>query len=74
VPASRAAEFVPKFADAVDALKIGMPWDEGVKITPLCEDGKPEGIKAFIEDALKVCSVRVRRAGVHAACSTAHTS
>jgi glyceraldehyde-3-phosphate dehydrogenase (NADP+) len=60
VPASRAAEFVPKFVDAVDALKIGMPWDEDAKITPLCEDGKPEGIRDFIEDALKVRTARAR--------------
>lgn len=50
---SRAAEFVNKFAEKVDALKVGMPWDEGVKITPLCEDGKPEVIKDYIENALQ---------------------
>jgi glyceraldehyde-3-phosphate dehydrogenase (NADP+) len=55
VPESLAAQFVPKFVEAVDELKIGMPWDEGVKITPLCEDGKPDGIKDFIENALKAC-------------------
>jgi glyceraldehyde-3-phosphate dehydrogenase (NADP+) len=51
---SIANKFVPKFVEAVDGLKFGMPWEEGVKVTPLCEDGKPEGIKDFIEDALKV--------------------
>ncbi|EIN05485.1 aldehyde dehydrogenase [Punctularia strigosozonata HHB-11173 SS5] len=50
---SIAAEFVPKFAAEVDAMKIGMPWEDGVKITPLCEDGKPDGIRDFVEDALK---------------------
>jgi glyceraldehyde-3-phosphate dehydrogenase (NADP+) len=54
VPESRAKEFVEKMVAKVDGLKVGMPWEEDVKITPLCEDGKPEGLKDFIEDALKV--------------------
>jgi len=50
----RVADFLPKFVEAVDAVKIGMPWDADAKITPLCEDEKPNGLKNFIEDALKV--------------------
>ncbi|KAH9832237.1 aldehyde dehydrogenase [Rhodofomes roseus] len=53
VPEKRVADFVPKFVQAVDALKIGMPWDADAKITPLCEDEKPNGLKDLIEDALK---------------------
>lgn len=45
-------EFLPRFATQVDALKFGEPWEEGVKLTPLPEPGKPEYIKELIDDAL----------------------
>lgn len=46
-----AEEFNRKFCTAVDKLKIGMPWDEGVKITPLPEEGKVEYMAGLIRDA-----------------------
>lgn len=49
---SVAASFVERFSKAVDALKPGMPWDEGVSITPLPEAGKTEWLKSLLEDAL----------------------
>lgn len=64
VPEKRAADFIPKFVEAVDALKMGMPWDPDVKITPLCEDEKPNGIRDFIEDALKVRDTYIYSSGI----------
>jgi len=48
---SRADEFLAKFSAAVSALKIGMPWEPGVSITPLPEAGKTEWLSGFVEDA-----------------------
>lgn len=44
--------FLKQFAARVDELKFGNPWDEGVKLTPLPEPGKPEYIQELIDDAL----------------------
>lgn len=38
---SIAEAFLKKFCEAVDNLKMGLPWEEGVKITPLPEENKP---------------------------------
>lgn len=37
---------------AIDKLRVGMPWQRDVSITPLAEPGKPERLKQMIEDAL----------------------
>lgn len=42
---SLADQFVPAFAAEVDKLKIGLPWEAGVKITPLPEPDKPDYIR-----------------------------
>jgi glyceraldehyde-3-phosphate dehydrogenase (NADP+) len=44
-------EFNSKFADAVDKLKFGMPW-ENTFLTPLPEPSKPMYIKDLIDDAI----------------------
>jgi glyceraldehyde-3-phosphate dehydrogenase (NADP+) len=49
---SLAADFVARLGDAVDALKVGMPWQPGTQITPLPEDGKPEVLRALVDDAI----------------------
>ncbi|NNC70594.1 MAG: NADP-dependent glyceraldehyde-3-phosphate dehydrogenase [Flavobacteriaceae bacterium] len=46
-----ADEFNKRYSEKVDALKYGNPWDEGVKLTPLPENGKVEYIQQLIEDA-----------------------
>jgi glyceraldehyde-3-phosphate dehydrogenase (NADP+) len=46
-------EFNARFTKAVDALKFGNPWEEGVKLTPLPEPNKPEYIQGLINDALE---------------------
>ena len=35
-----------------DALKIGMPWEDGVQITPLADPRKPSCLAELLEDAL----------------------
>jgi len=47
-----ATEFVEKLNAAVSALKPGLPWENGVKITPLPEEDKPDYLKACIDDAI----------------------
>lgn len=46
-------QFTRQFADAVDALKPGMPWDDGTAITPLPEPGKCAYLQELIDDARK---------------------
>lgn len=46
-----AEEFNKRFAKRVDALKFGNPWEDGVKLTPLPEPGKPAYIQELIDDA-----------------------
>ena len=45
-------EFNERFANGVDELKFGNPWDEEVKLTPLPEPGKVDYIQELIDDAL----------------------
>jgi glyceraldehyde-3-phosphate dehydrogenase (NADP+) len=49
---SIADAFLTKFATEMSNLKLGMPWDKGVHITPLPEPGKPAYLTRCIEDAL----------------------
>ena len=44
-------EFNTRFAKAVDALKFGLPWEEGAFLTPLPEPSKPAYIQDLIKDA-----------------------
>ncbi|HOW89465.1 MAG TPA: NADP-dependent glyceraldehyde-3-phosphate dehydrogenase, partial [Elusimicrobiales bacterium] len=46
-------EFLEKLVTEVDGLKIGMPWEPGVKITPLPEDEKVPYMAEVIADAVK---------------------
>lgn len=43
--------FINKFLKEVEALKWGMPWENGTFITPLPEPEKPSLLKELIEDA-----------------------
>jgi glyceraldehyde-3-phosphate dehydrogenase (NADP+) len=45
------AEFNKRFAEKVDGLKFGNPWERGVTLTPLPESGKPAYIQELIDDA-----------------------
>lgn len=44
--------FLEKFVREVESLKMGMPWEKGVKLTPLPEDTRIEYLKEAIEDAV----------------------
>lgn len=45
------AEFNRRFVEKVNALKAGLPWEEGVSLTPLPEPGKGEYLQKLIADA-----------------------
>jgi glyceraldehyde-3-phosphate dehydrogenase (NADP+) len=44
-------EFNRRFAEKVDALVFGNPWDKSVSLTPLPEKEKPAYIQELIDDA-----------------------
>jgi len=57
-------EFNKRFAQRVDQLKFGNPWEPGVKLTPLPEPNKPAYIQELIDDAKeKGASVLNKRGG-----------
>jgi glyceraldehyde-3-phosphate dehydrogenase (NADP+) len=45
-------DFLRRFSQAVTGLKIGMPWEAGVNITPLPEPGKTDYLDGLLQDAL----------------------
>ncbi|OIN99683.1 MAG: NADP-dependent glyceraldehyde-3-phosphate dehydrogenase [Desulfovibrionaceae bacterium CG1_02_65_16] len=47
-----AQQFLEEFSNAVKSLKIGMPWEDGVNITPLPEPGKTAYLTTLLRDAL----------------------
>jgi acyl-CoA reductase-like NAD-dependent aldehyde dehydrogenase len=49
---SIATAFITKFNEELAKLKIGMPWDENVSLTPLPEPNKPAYLKSCIDDAV----------------------
>lgn len=44
--------FLEKFSAAVNNLPVGMPWEKGVKLTPLPEFDKASTMKAYVDDAV----------------------
>jgi len=46
-----ADEFLKKFNEAVSGLKFGLPWEEGVSLTPLPEPYKIDYLNDCIKDA-----------------------
>jgi glyceraldehyde-3-phosphate dehydrogenase (NADP+) len=48
---SIANDFNKQLSDAIAKLTLGMPWTKGVQITPVAEPGKPDYIKAVLDDA-----------------------
>lgn len=58
--------FLERFCQQVDALRAGMPWETGVQITPLPEDGKVAYFQGLMEDAVsKGAKVLNARGGQH---------
>jgi glyceraldehyde-3-phosphate dehydrogenase (NADP+) len=50
IHSSIADDFVARVTSKVSALKVGMPWDEGVAATPLPEDPKLEWMRAYLDN------------------------
>ena len=48
---SIATEFNRRFAEKVDLLPFGNPWEKGVALTPLPEKEKPDYIQELLNDA-----------------------
>ncbi|MEZ4974765.1 MAG: NADP-dependent glyceraldehyde-3-phosphate dehydrogenase [Cyclobacteriaceae bacterium] len=46
-------EFISKFKSELAKLKSGMPWTDGVSLTPLPEPGKVDYLRELVEDAKK---------------------
>lgn len=45
--------FIAKFKAQVSKIKPGMPWENGVGLTPLPEPGKVDYLKGLVDDARK---------------------
>jgi acyl-CoA reductase-like NAD-dependent aldehyde dehydrogenase len=61
--------FLQRLTAAIDALKIGMPWDEGVQITPLPGPHRTAYMDEALRDA-KAQGAQVLNAGGGNACVT----
>jgi glyceraldehyde-3-phosphate dehydrogenase (NADP+) len=48
-----AAAFNKLYVEKLEQLKMGMPWEDGVVITPLPETDKPDYLTQLIDDAVK---------------------
>lgn len=51
---SIAADFITLFSHGIRSLGVGMPWDQGVMITPLPEQEKPAYLTGLVEDARRL--------------------
>ena len=51
VESTIADAFVARLSDAISTLRGGMPWEDGVALTPLPEPGTPEFLSGYLEDA-----------------------
>jgi glyceraldehyde-3-phosphate dehydrogenase (NADP+) len=50
---SIADSFLDRLSAAIGNLSMGMPWQSGVKLTPLPEFDKAKSMRAYIEDAVR---------------------
>jgi glyceraldehyde-3-phosphate dehydrogenase (NADP+) len=55
--------FVGRLSAAVDRMAPGLPWQEGIAITPLAEPGKPAKLAEMIADAVSHGARVVNEAG-----------
>lgn len=61
---SLAEAFLSRLAKAVDELHLGMPWEEGVSVTPLPEEKRVAYLEGLMQDALaRGAKIANRRAG-----------
>ncbi len=47
-----ADKFIKKFSEAVSSLKYGLPWEDGVFLTPLPEENKIDYMLDYVNDAV----------------------
>jgi glyceraldehyde-3-phosphate dehydrogenase (NADP+) len=66
---SIAEPFLKRFSEELGKLKVGMPWEKGVNITPLPEPGKVAYMNECVADA-KAKGARVLNEGGGAQCGT----
>jgi glyceraldehyde-3-phosphate dehydrogenase (NADP+) len=69
---SIADEFVRRLADAVNGLKRGMPWQEGVTITPLPDEARCRYLRSCIDDAVSKGARVVNEGGGDVAATLFH--
>jgi glyceraldehyde-3-phosphate dehydrogenase (NADP+) len=58
-----ALPFIEKLSEEVEKLKIGMPWEENVNITPLPEPHKSEFLTELIKDAVGLGAIVINPGG-----------
>lgn len=56
-------EFNKKYVAKVSALKGGLPWEDGVSLTPLPEPGKVEYLNDLVEDAKSKGAIVINEGG-----------
>ncbi|GCD77786.1 NADP-dependent glyceraldehyde-3-phosphate dehydrogenase [Thermaurantimonas aggregans] len=62
---SLAEAFLKEFSAKADALKVGLPWEDKVNITPLADENKPKYLQEIVEDALqKGASIQNAHGGI----------
>jgi aldehyde dehydrogenase (NAD+) len=61
--------FLRRFTEELGRLKVGMPWEKGVSITPLPEPGKVDAMTQLVEDA-KAKGAKVVNEGGGTVCGT----
>jgi glyceraldehyde-3-phosphate dehydrogenase (NADP+) len=61
--------FLRRFTEELAKLKVGMPWEKGVSITPLSEPGKVDSMTQLVEDA-KAKGAKVVNEGGGTVCGT----
>ncbi len=59
------SQFIKSFNEGISNLKVGMPWEEDVKITPLPEDNKTDAMQEYVEDALEKGAELINENGGH---------
>jgi glyceraldehyde-3-phosphate dehydrogenase (NADP+) len=47
-------EFVAALKNEIESAKLGMPWDNGVRITPIFDRNRVLYLKTLLEDAIKL--------------------
>jgi glyceraldehyde-3-phosphate dehydrogenase (NADP+) len=52
VPESISAAWCEELANRVNQLKVGLPWQTGVQITPLPDTAKPQELKNMVDEAV----------------------